>query len=274
MARRRDKRPLIFVAVIATLFLLKTLFFKKTSQIAVDPKHQASVDQQESVSRKKPRRVASAVFILLTIVSGVAGWLLFSAARSGLPVRPSFQSGGILVFVDHANEQADIIVNFDRSGAFSVSVLSNSGGKFLVVASGSAEVYPAGTRVTDASDFISGLAIKSVEDSGCQEDDNPCIAYSGEDPAADFATSEHDLYDLNGYSAATVTVAAGDVDFGDTDSVDQVLTVYGKLSNGIVASSGSTELGQLPLIGASDSMSMRTGGLSRPGSTRLCHFCR
>ena len=265
MARKRDTRPLIFAAIAAALFLLKPRIFKGAPRMAAAEEHHVSVERREPVRGKK-RYIAGTLFIVLTLVSGVAGWLLFSAARSGLPIRPSFQSGGILVFVDHPNEKADIIVNFDRSGAFSVSVLSPAGGEFLVVTSGSATAYAAGTRATDASAFVRGPRITAVEDKGCSDNGEPCIAYAGEDAAADFATIEHDLYHLNGYSTAMVTVAAGEVDYGNTDS-GGLLTVYGNLSSAIVASSGSTDLGQLPTIGVSDSLSMASGGVS--GQTSL-----
>ena len=196
----------------------------------------------------------------MTIISGVAGWRLFSAAHDGLPTRPSFQSGGLLVFVDHPNVHANIIVNIDRSGLFSISVLSKSGGKFLVVASGSAKVYTTSILDSVAPEFISGPAIKTVEEDGCLINGKPCIASARNDSSTDFEVADFD-YTLNNYSSSSVTVAGGNVYFGNGYPGAHRLEVYGKLSNRIVASSGSTELGQLPIIGTSDSMSGSWGAM-------------
>src|SRR5215471_1225848 len=84
MAGQRSKRPLISSSIVTILLLLKVFSPKRTSQVAASAKYHADIGEGES-TREKKKYAAKVIFILLTVISGVAGWLLFSAARSGLP---------------------------------------------------------------------------------------------------------------------------------------------------------------------------------------------
>jgi hypothetical protein len=184
---------------------------------------------------------------LIFIVGGLASFWLGSDTT---PTRPAFPDGAILVFVNVPHESADINFIADTKGDFSVSVSGNEPASFLVIASGSAAVEPAQNTAYCTGcppDFTRGIRINSVATSSGTA--------TGQQ---DFQTDMHHQFQINGYRGGRGATAA----FGDQNPKNTSMTVggyyfvYGKLRNPIVSSSssGSAELGQLPLIGAATSL--------------------
>jgi hypothetical protein len=256
------KKFLNIVVTALTVLFLARVFRHKDNRSSISLGEARVEDTPVTWRRRKKLfgvNVAAVIFLIVAVVSGIAGWILFRSAESGDPSRPSFSTGGLLIFTDQPAERCTIYVNVQRSGRFEVSVSSPSGagGNFLIVASGSASVQPVDDSEVDyypigsIPDFSSG-EIQTVQGSfGPAKRKNNALEgkYFG--------------YDIHNYVAdGHVMMAVGQQFDGNYDENKKFL-VLGDFRSSISSSSGSTEDGSLPYIGvAQDMTSSISGGVS------------
>ena len=187
------------------------------------------------------KRRSIRVLLIWTAISTTLGLLFFWLGSDTTPTRPVFPDGGILVFVSGPHDSADINFIVDTQGDFAVRANGNNASGFLVIASGSAAVEPVQTTAHGTGsppDFTRGVRLNSI---------GSAVWKGGE-----FRENYHEYYEINGYAGdGDVTAAAG---FEDPTNMNlnEDPFVYGKLRSPIFSSSssGSVEVGQLPLIGA------------------------
>jgi hypothetical protein len=263
-----NRTPLISVVLAILGFeVLRSWIFRisKPSSI-LHSKNSVKADLQQPNEQKKRRKSHPvALFVILTILAAIGGWIAFKTSNPAAAQRPSFKTGGILVFVNDARETG-IIVSFtaNESGYFAISVTSSDpdqaySDSFLVVASGSASVIPVPRPNEELNppgylEFTNKAHIASVA-----VDDKGDLAAS-DDGAGYFSIDHEESYDLNGYDGQSgVTVAETQQDDGnqETDGND---VLCGRLRNPISQSSGGAVLGGLPLIGAPGNMLITSPG--------------
>jgi hypothetical protein len=239
----------------------EALDFNQSKEIALP-------QSRERQRKRKARPVA--LFAILTALAGIGGWIAFASSSPESPQRPSFNTGGILVFVNDVREtRATINFTVNQSGYFAISVSSStpgvsSEGEFLVVSSGSGFVVPnssftGNATTSDVSEFTNKIRISSVTgDSG--EGDR-----AADDGQGGFSNGSA-RYLLDGYEdLSDVTVAVGDQYDGILDS-DFNSVLCGRLRNPISRSSGGVVLGELPLIGSPGTMKISMLGYDIPSN--------
>ena len=94
----------------------------------------------------RERRWLAVVSLLLAGITGVSGWLAYSAATVPFPPTPEPPPGSLVVFFDRPNLHVVIDAWVDRGGLISIRASSTDGksGHFLVVATGAGLLNDAG----------------------------------------------------------------------------------------------------------------------------------
>lgn len=69
-------------------------------------------------------------FLVLSILFGITGGIMYGLSDKGLPNKPKMDDGGILVFVSDPNEQATVNFAVNRSRYFALSVTTKNLGNF------------------------------------------------------------------------------------------------------------------------------------------------
>src|SRR6185437_6088940 len=177
---------------------------------------------QSGEGRKRAKVHPAVLFAVLAAVMGIGGLIAFVSSDPGTPPRPSFKTGGILIFVNDVTEKrvtVNLIVN--KFGYFAISVSPSarnqrSGGMFLAVSSGSASIVPQppfpGSTTISNHDFTSKAHINSVA-----QDDKGDFTVGG-DGEGGFDNGQM-RYVLDGYEGnSNVTAAVGDQYDGNLDS--------------------------------------------------------
>ena len=255
----------IVAAVLAIIFITKIRKRAKVHDASFCSKDKIKNDKAITSRPKEKQRklfrmgVSGSIFLVLAVISGTAGWLLFHSTDSGTPSAPSFPTGGLLVFTDQPHEHCTIYVNIQRSGFFEVSVSAPAGtdGKFLVVASGSAIVQPVNN--TEMQYYPVG----AIPDFSPGEIQTVRGGYGIASRLGKAFKGRFYGYEIHNYSGNDhVMMAAGSQFHGNYDENEKFL-VFGKFKYPIFSNSGSTEAGGLPYIGpAQDMTSIISGGVS------------